>query len=67
MIMWKKGTTARCNKCDRSFVLLDDKQGYELRDGEAATRLTDFATCPNCGRMDSHWNYRRDLEQITNA
>lgn len=61
MITWTKGTTARCNRCDKPFVLLADKQGYELR--EAATRLTDFATCLNCGCMDTHWIYRRDLEQ----
>jgi hypothetical protein len=62
MTTYTAGTVARCNKCQEKFELLKDRSGYEFN-GQAAARLTDFATCPKCGCMDCHWVYSADEQK----
>ncbi len=61
MTLYPQGTTAHCNRCDKAFLLQQPCEGYSLDElDRIAARLTGFATCPQCGAMDTHWIYAKD-------
>jgi len=55
MTIYPAGSPAFCNACNKPFSLPKACKGYETYGKERAARLTDFCTCPVCGRMDTHW------------
>lgn len=63
--VYPAGTTVHCNRCDKGFQLTREREGMPLLPEQAATRLTQFETCPACNAMDTHWVYARDYKSQT--
>ena len=52
---------ARCNNTNCQSKFETPELPHTTFNGSRAARITEFATCPVCGRMDTHWIYASDV------